>query len=331
MIQPLISRLLNSPDPIIRYKTLVFVQGSNPGDPEVVRIQEQIPTSPLVRELLIDRGEDGLIPFHPYTKWQGAHWVLTCLADTCYPPGDMSLLPLRDQVYEWLFSKEHWEEPIRRTGSNLQIRMHASMEANALFSSLRLGLTDERTPILVERLLWAQWKDGGWNCDQHKAAHTSSFFESITPLRALALYTKLTGDPHAAAAVERATEVFLSRQLFRRLKDGQVIRKDFLNLSYPCYWYYDILFGLKVMAEAGFIDDPRCNEALDLLESKQLIEGGWAAETKHYTVFRKPGSFLPRGSRTAWGVTGRSRMNEFITVDAMSVLRQAKRLPNNIS
>jgi hypothetical protein len=31
-----------------------------------------------------------------------------------------------------------------------------------------------------------------------------------------------------------------------------------VKLHYPCYWRYDILFGLKVMAEAGFIRDGRC-------------------------------------------------------------------------
>jgi hypothetical protein len=229
-------------------------------------------------------------------------------------------------VYGWLFSKEHLDEPLKRTGNNRQVRMHASMEANALFASLRLGLVDDRTPALVERLLWAQWEDGGWNCDRHKEADTSSFFESVTPLRALALYARLSGDALAAAAAERASEVFLSRHLFRRRRDGQVMRQDFLKLCYPCYWYYDILFGLKVMAEAGFLQDSRCQEALDLLEAKQLPGGGWAAERKHYTVFRKPGEYLQRGSRLAWGVTARNQMNEFVTVDALTVLRLAGRL-----
>lgn len=322
----MLPHLLASPDPVIRYKTLVFAQGCDPNSADALQIQSQIPASPIVQALLSDRDENGLIPFHPYTKWQGAHWVLTCLAETGYPPGDANLLPLRDQVYEWLFSKEHLSDQMKRTGSNRQVRMHASMEANALFSSLRLGLTDERTPALVERLLWAQWLDGGWNCDRHQKAHTSSFFESITPLRALALYARFSGDPRAAAAAERASEIFLSRHLFRRLRDGQVIRHDFLKLCYPCYWYYDILFGLKVMAEAGFLDDPRCQEALDVLEAKRLPEGGWAAESKHYAVFRKPGEFLHRGSRTTWGVTDRRKMNVYITIDALAVLRMAGRL-----
>ena len=51
------------------------------------------------------------------------------------------------------------------------------------------------------------------------------------------------------------------------------MRAEFLKPRYPAYFFYDILHALKVMAETGFIHDPRCQEALDLLESKQ--SAGW--------------------------------------------------------
>lgn len=41
---------------------------------------------------------------------------------------------------------------------------------------------------------------------------------------------------------------------------------------------------IEVLAEAGFIDDPRCQDALDLSESKRLPDGGWPAEKKYYRV-----------------------------------------------
>ena len=62
-----------------------------------------------------------------------------------------------------------------------------------------------------------------------------------------------------------------------------------VRLHYPCYWHYDLLAGLKVMAEAGFIGDPRCREALDLLESKRLPGGGFPAEAR-YDHSRSSGS-----------------------------------------
>ena len=86
---------------------------------------------------------------------------------------------------------------------------------------------------------------------------------------------------------------------------------NFLKLHYPCYWHYDILFGLKVMAEAGFIDDPRCADALHLLESKQLPDGGFPAEARYYRVDDKK---LTGHSRVDWGGTSKVHLNPFVTV-----------------
>ena len=177
----MLNSLLMHPDPIVRYKTRLLALGQDAQSPELRQIQAEIPSSERVQRLLTDRDEKGEIPFHPYTKWQGAHWVLTLLADTGYPPGDAGLILLRDQVYAWLFSEDHQQSIRKRSEGHRQVRMHASMEANALFASLALGLADGRTPGLVERLLWAQWEDGGWNCDQHAEAHTSSFYEFDHP------------------------------------------------------------------------------------------------------------------------------------------------------
>jgi hypothetical protein len=76
------------------------------------------------------------------------------------------------------------------------------------------------------------------------------------------------------------------------------------------------------VAEAGLIDDPRCSDALDLLESKRLPDGGWPAEKKYYRVTEKRGS-----GRTIinWGGTSKLRMNEWVTADALYVLKAAGR------
>ena len=101
------------------------------------------------------------------------------------------------------------------------------------------------------------------------------------------------------------------------------MRREFVALHYPLYWHYDILHGLKVMAEAGFIDDPRCSDALDLLESKRLPSGGFAADARHYST-----SANAKGGVewVDWGGTSKQRENEWVTVDAVAVLRAAGRL-----
>ena len=71
------------------------------------------------------------------------------------------------------------------------------------------------------------------------------------------------------------------------------------------------------------LGDPRCKDALDWLESKRLPDGGWPAEKRFYRTTGKSGS---GAERVDWGGTSRRRMNEWVTADALHVLRAAGRL-----
>jgi hypothetical protein len=319
-VSPVINYLLASAEPSIRYRVLVHVQGHDPGSADLQGLQQEIKESARVQMLLAERDGDGCIPRHPYAKWDGAHWVLAALADLSYPAGDESLLPLRQQVYDWLLGPGHLK--------SIQViadrtRRCASQEGNALYYLLALGLADERSDELARRLVQWQWPDGGWNCDKRLEASHSSFMESLIPLRGLALHARLTGNPDSRAAAERAADIFLKRRLFRRVGNGSIIRSEFVQLHYPCYWHYDILFGLKVMAEAGLIGDERCRNALDRLAQKQLPDRGFPAEKKYYQVTDQGAAGR---SRVDWGRTSRNRLNEFVTADALVVLKAAGRL-----
>lgn len=318
-IERLADELGASGEPLVRWKlaNLGFTpKPSVPADEKNIRL---LNASPVIQQLLRDRNEDGQIPFHPYDKWFGAHWILSILADMRYPAGDLTLKPLLEQCYAWLLSKEHARHII--TIHN-RVRRCASQEGNCVYYSLALQLADDRTEELATRLMRWQWDDGGWNCDKHPEAAKSSFHETLIPLRALTWYAEISGDRKTRQAVERAAEVFLKRQLYKKLSDGTVIDHNFISLHYPCYWHYDILFGLKVMAEAGFIDDPRCSAALEIIERKQLPDGGFPAEARYYRVDEKK---LTGHSHVDWGGTSKVRMNPFVSLDAMAVLIAAGR------
>jgi hypothetical protein len=188
---------------------------------------------------------------------------------------------------------------------------------------LTLGLADARTDELAERLIQWQWPDGGWNCDKRPEVNISSFMESLIPLSALALYAKLSGDPHTRIACEQAAGIFLKRNLFLRQSDGKIMDRHFVELHYPCYWHYDILFALKVMLEAGFLSDPRCQPALDLLESRLLPDGGFPADATYYHLIRPE---VSNYSPVNWGGISRKNANPYVTVDALAVLKAAGRM-----
>jgi hypothetical protein len=330
-----IARLLASPEPSVRYKIRVGVLGEDPASRAIRRLRVEIKDSPRVQALLQCRDPGGRISaVHVYRKWTGAHWVLARLADIGYPPADEELLAVREQVLDCWLNPEALRERVcteappafKDRGVPIvqgRARRCASQQGNALFSVVALGLADDRCRHLADCLIRWQWPDGGWNCDRRPEAAISSFWESLIPLRGLSLYARATGYAAARAAAEYAAGLFLQRRLFRRRRDGEVMNPQFLRLHYPCYAGYDILFGLKVMAEAGFINDPRCREALDLLESKQLPNGGWAAEERFYRTTNPSGSGM---DYVSWGRADKRLMNEWVTADALVVLKAAGRL-----
>ncbi|HYL57962.1 MAG TPA: hypothetical protein VEU51_03755, partial [Candidatus Acidoferrales bacterium] len=273
-----------------------------------------------------------------YSKWRGAHWTLAALADLGYPAGDERLLPLRDRVLNhWLsdaFYKEYESKgavPKSRSGQGVpkiqgRYRRCGSQQGNALYSITRLGLPDARSDGLAERLMYWQWPDGGWNCDRKPSAHVSSFNETLLPMVGLATHAEHRGDKAARAAAMKTAEFFLCRQLFKSRTTGKVVSPHFIRQHYPRYWHYEMLGGLVAMAEMGLIDDPRCRDALDLLERKELPGGGWAAEGTFYKVSADANPRVGSISPVNWGGGGARRMNEWVTADALYVLRAAGRL-----
>ena len=306
-------------EPAIRHKLIVKVLGQPDASQDSLQASKVVRDSPLIQELLAACIQGGSLPHHPYKKWVGGHWILSLLADLGYPPADKTLRPLLEQAYNWLLGPVHARH-IREI--NGRVRRCASQESNLVFSSLTLGLADTRTDELASRLMKWQWPDGGWNCDKRPEVNISSFMESLIPLRALALYAKISGNSHAGSASENAADIFLKRKLFLRQNDGTIMDKHFVQLHYPCYWHYDILFALKVMAEAGFIDDPRCKPALDLLESRRLPDGGFPADATYYHLTRPE---VSNYSPVSWGGVSKKKANPFVTVEALAVLQTAGR------
>ena len=315
----IITKLLNSDEPSVRYRTLIGVLGKDPNSAEVQSAREKIRNSTRVQSMLAPRNADGCFPWHAYQKWKGAFWTLLVLGDIGYPVGDESLRALAEQDFEWLLDSKRLKAVPLIDG---RWRRCVCQEGGVVFSLVRLGLFDPRIEQLVDLMLKWQWPDGGWNCDKNPSASHSSFHESFTPLRALNAYWLVSHDPRVKKAIDRAAELFLSHSLFRRSSNHEIITPAFTQLSYPLTWHYDILWGLRAMAETGHLSDPRCQDALDLLESKRLADGGFPADSKYYQVSEeiKTGT-----SFVDWGGVSSKRMNPFITAEALSLLKQAGR------
>ncbi|NSW50978.1 MAG: hypothetical protein HPY85_00550 [Anaerolineae bacterium] len=317
----LIDSFIKNAESGIGLKLLVDVVGLPLNEAAVRGYQQTFQHSERVETLIAGARTSASRNAGSYDKWYGGHWVLSILADFPYPKGDERLLPLRGQQLDWLFGKRH-QEMISKLVVNGRQRRCASQEGYALFSHLRLGIANERVHDLAEELVRWQWPDGGWNCDKNPETRVSSFTESLIPLRGLITYNQAYDNSAAQDAARKAAEFFLRRRLLWRETDGSLIRSEFARLHYPCYWHYDILFALKVMSEGGWLDDPRCNEALDLLESKQTPDGGFPAESN----YNRSTPWKTGYSLVHWGGTSKVKLNPWVTADALTVLQRSGRL-----
>ena len=322
-----LARLLADEDPSIRWGARVLVLGQSPSTRENKALRLSIADSPRARALLSHRRRDGTIPANPYRKWQGPHWTLYLLARIHYPPGDDSLLPLRDQIYDWLLEPAHLAFPrsLRFEDQPERFRRCGTQEGNAIWYSLVLGIDDERTRELARRLAAWQWPDGGWNCDKRPEARASSAIESLVPLRALSLAAAAWKDGSLAEAAGRTAEWFLSRRFHYRLRDGRPMAHlhfgPWERIAHPIA-VWDVLSCLVTMAEIGRIGDGRCAEALALLRSKRLPGGGFPAE---YRSAVTASEFATRGTWADFGPFGARRENPFVTVEALGALAAAQR------
>lgn len=334
---PAIRWLLSSKDPSVRYFTLVDLLDESESSNAVLTAKKRVGFGARYRTLLSGQlipksgrgvshddsemkfsAQSGGFGVHPYQKWTGAHWRLVSLVELGLQKKDRRGIAAAEQVLRWLCSKQHREHIKRINGLT---RRCASQEGNAVGVCSRLGMADDqRVSGLVQSLVEWQWPDGGWNCDRRPYAHHSSFNESLATMWGLIEYHRATGDRHSLKAALCTAELFLRHNLFRSERTGKVIRSDWLRLHYPLYWHYDMLQSLRILSMVNKIDDPRAQEALDILESKRRSDGLWGVEGCHWAPPGRKGSNV---EVVGWGRKG---ANEMITLNALRVLRSAGRI-----
>jgi hypothetical protein len=287
---PVLDWLLNS-DPSIRWQTLRDLTDA-PHD--VVAVERaRVATEGWGAPLLALQGEDGQwdggalfpsprVPSEPYGGKNGQPWTATAY----------SLLLLRD------LGVDPRLDQIRRAVALVRDNCRWEHAGQPFFSGevepcingmvIVLGVYfDQNVDAVVARLLGEQLEDGGWNCEAENGSVRSSFATTIRVLEGLLAHERATGgSPQSIAARRRGEEYLLERKLFRRKSTGEVVDPAWLQFSFPTRWHYDVLRGLEYFREAEDLEsgnppDPRLEEAVHLLRSKQQSDGTWLLENTH--------------------------------------------------
>ncbi|MEJ3405643.1 hypothetical protein WDJ51_12945 [Rathayibacter sp. YIM 133350] len=141
----------------------------------------------------------------------------------------------------------------------------------------QLGQGSDR---ILDLLLAERLDDGGWNCDAPQSKR-SSFDTTLCVLEGFAEYQRVTGETGDRVTDARRTgeEYLLERNLFRRLSTGEIANGRYVNLSFPPYWFYDVLRSLDYFRTAHDEPDERLAPAIDLLLAQREPDGRWLAGT----------------------------------------------------
>jgi hypothetical protein len=171
----------------------------------------------------------------------------------------------------------------------------------------------DKSTLIAEWMLGEQLADGGWNCQTVNGSRVASFHTTISALEGLVEYRASVGNNAViSAAIGRGNEYLLERRLFRRRSTGEVVNPRWKLFSFPPRWHYDVLRGLDHLREAQVVPDPRCDEALALVQAKMGRDGRWTLQNHH------------RGLEHFAMEEGSGKPSRWNTLRAMRVLRWAR-------
>jgi len=299
--------LLEESNPSVRYLTLRDILEYSESDPDVARSKEAIAYSRIVTKIFQKQSKLGTweSPTNLYTpKYKSTYWQIMILGVLGMSKDDPRVkkacdVILRYQLKEGGFSShaagranEEYRD-LKRKGEALGDRKnwmaektreheYSCLTGNVVSALLRLGYTHN---VQIERALgWLvsiQNRDGGWLCPYWKAhirdVH-SCFYGTICALEAFSEAKRLSGAIRKAA--ERGAEFLLMHRLFKADHHNfRIINRNWLKLSFPSFYGYDILRGLLVIGKLGYGGDERCNDALSILLAKQNARGRWILES----------------------------------------------------
>lgn len=138
---------------------------------------------------------------------------------------------------------------------------------------------------IIDSVLGEIMPDGGFNCRTTRSgAKHSSLHSTISVLEGFTEFQKAGYNykkEEVAEAIKTGIEFILMHRLFLSDRTGQIINKNFLKLTYPCRWYYDILRAMDFFQYAGLRWDNRMTEAMTYLNQKKNKDGTWNMQAAH--------------------------------------------------
>ena len=214
-------------------------------------------------------------------KWISSHYTLLDLRNLNLSPENEKVKETIEMILVTCKAKDGGF----RLGPSTSV--HSDVCVNGMFLNYAAYFrTDEqRLYPVVDSILNEIMQDGGFNCRTTRSgAIHSSLHTTLSVLEGLVAFQKAgyTYRMNEIQSARRSAEEFvLMHQLFLSDRTGKIIRKDFLRLTYPGRWRYDILRAFDYFQYAKVKWDDRMEAAIQILLKKQNKDSTWNAQAKH--------------------------------------------------
>jgi hypothetical protein len=214
-------------------------------------------------------------------KWISSHYTLLDLRNLNINPDNQ----IAKETIEMTLRTSIAEDGGIQLGPSTLV--HSDVCVNAMFLNYASYFRTDETKLcsIVDSILAEKMPDGGFNCRttrsgaRHSSLHTTiSVLEGITEFQN-AGYAYRNNDLQKAR--KSSEEFILLHQLFLSDRTGEIIRKEFLNIPYPCRWKYNILRALDYFQYSGKKWDSRMKPAVNEILKKRKKDGRWNVEAAH--------------------------------------------------
>ena len=214
-------------------------------------------------------------------KWISTHYTLLDLRNVCLSPHNTAV----KETIDMILSTSLAEDGGLKLGPSTAHRSDVCVNGMFLNYASYFNTEEQHLHSVVDSILKEIMPDGGFNCRStrsgatHSSLHTTlSILEGIHEFQK-AGYTYRFDDLQSAR--ESAVEFILIHRLYLSDRTGDIINKEFLKLTYPARWKYNILRALDYFQEAKIPWDGRMDAAMQVLLDKRNKDRTWNVQAKH--------------------------------------------------
>ena len=213
-------------------------------------------------------------------KWTSSHYTLLDLKMLAISPDHRMI---RESIHQIARDEIGLDGGINPSGTISE----SDVCINGMFLNYAcyFGEPQERLKSVVDFVLDQQLSDGGFNCRKNRSgARHSSLHSTLAVLEGIAEYSS-NGYEYRFRELEQAAigsrEFILHHRLFKSDRTGEVIRNEFLKLSYPPRWKYNVLRALAHFRDVQAPWDDRMADAVNVITAKQRSDGRWPLQAAH--------------------------------------------------